>query len=266
MRILLLNANPVVSRLVELAAANKGAELEEVSHLSRVSTLSYDLVFVDDASYDEEAEAMLEALQRGRTVFFSGRENPEEIGEMFDTVLQKPFLPSQVEALLDAVETVEKERAGEEEEEAEEDIPAAQDEAQKPSQQEDDEFYFFLEEEALSEEEAEPVLDETEVARIKALLEESEKVSGEEPDTEDEAAYEARKVEAITENLKKEGLEIVEESDIVEHLTEEKPSAQSQPMQMDGETFFAMLHSLKPKKLRKLLKGAKVTVTIEFKE
>jgi len=253
MRILLLNANPVVSRLIALAAANKGAVVEEVTHLSHISSLTYDAVLIDDASYDEEAEALLSAVRTPVRIFFSGRNSNKEATEAFDEVLTKPFLPSQVEALLARCETNETSSAVSPYEDASQ---------QEDSEEEEEEHFFFLEEETL--ESSEPVLDEAEVARIKALLEESERDVDETIDTDDTAAMEARKVEAITENLKKEGLEIVEESEMIEDFA--KTPVARDTLRMDAESFVRMLQELKPKKLRKLLKGATVTLTIEFKD
>jgi hypothetical protein len=255
MRILLLNTNPVVSRLVELAVSSHDVEIEERAHLSGISRLEYDAVIVDDHAYDAETERFFnEVLKTDRVILLSGKAYGEEIGDAFDTVLKKPFLPAQIEALL-FDENMKSSRK------KNETISSAEDEMQKPeTEKEEEEFLFFLEE-AEEETQAAPVLDRNEVERIKALLEESEAVEEELSET-SLNDMEAKKVEVITENLKKEGLEIVDEEEIVDTLTKKRDEG----VKMDAETFIDLIASVKPKKLRKLLKGATVTLTIRFEE
>ena len=242
MRILLLNNNPVVSRLVAIAAQNSGFQLEEVAHLSRVSRFDYDAILIDDMSFNDDEAALLEAFRARKRLFFSSKTSGNEIGERFDAVLKKPFLPSQVEKVLDEI--------------------AQEDAMILPEDQGD---YFFVLDEATPEETDTQVLDEAEVERIKALLDENEEIKDDDAPIEgDDTALEERKVQAITENLQKEGLEIVDEATMIESLTETE--AKTPALTMDGDTFLEMLATMKTKKLKKLLKGAKVTLTVEFGE
>jgi uncharacterized membrane protein len=250
MRILLLNTNPAVSRIVALAASQLSAELEEVAHLSEISRIEYDAVIVDDGAFDEGTAATLDALHAARKVFLSGRAYGDEIEDGFDDVLQKPFLPVQIAALIQSSQTDSTQLRAQENESEDNHLET----------EENDEFFFFLEDEMQEREES--VLDEREVERIKALLEESDDV---EEETQYDDDYEAKKVRVITENLQKEGLEIVDEEEIVDTLTEKNDNG-NETVKMDAETFIDLITSIKPKKLRKLLKGATVTLSITFKE
>ncbi len=284
MNILLLNTNPVVSRLVSLCMRDDTITYQEVSGISEVGGTAYDIVFVDDASYDNETAAFLSALDTKKIVFFSSRDSGEEIGSAFDRVIKKPFLPSQIQAVIDEMS------AAEETELVSEEI--ALEETDKT--QEEEHFIFPLassEEEVEEETEDTPlidteedetpkVLDSNEIDQIKALLEESDEALF--PLQEDETDYEARKVEVITQKLEEDGLEIVAEEEIIEALSseekkpvsakKEKKRKKKKKKQADEEVYtfeealLAAIENMKPKKIRKLLKNAEVHISIKFKD
>jgi len=60
MHILLLNTNPVVSRLIALCIREDGVTLEEVTTVDTIERERYDLLFVDDASYSNKVDVFLE--------------------------------------------------------------------------------------------------------------------------------------------------------------------------------------------------------------
>jgi hypothetical protein len=258
---------------------------EEVADTEDAGRMRYDIVFVDDASYGEKTVAFLEALTVGKVVFFSSRDTGEEIGGIFDTVIKKPFLPSQIQHVVDDVrmhmpeetkEVPEDENTGEAVKEAESVYPlfdvSEKIEAEEPE-----------EEETASDDTASQVLDSREIEQIKALLEEEDKET-DPVDPVDEAAYEARKVEVITKKLEEDGLEILKEDEILS-LLEKTPKKKKKRMKKDKkrdkkkqkkqkeeaiytmeEALLAALENMKPKKIRQLLKGAEVTIRIRFKE
>jgi len=121
------------------------------------------------------------------------------------------------------------------------------------------------------------VLDSNEIEQIKALLdEEEEEIDLVEPADEEE--YEARKVEVITQKLEADGLEIVEEEEIISSLSEEpkkkkekakrkkKKKKKEEDIYTMEEALLAAIENMKPKKIKKLLKGAEVTIKIRFKD
>lgn len=300
MNILLINTNPVVSRLVSLCTReDDDISFEEVKDVTEVDGSVYDIVFVDDASYNDRVAAFSGWIAKvGKLVFLSGRDTTEELEEKFDIVVKKPFLPSEIQAVIDQV----KEETEEREEQETESVFVSESEeneelltASEADEAEEEEPYsthsiFPLsepddadkgeendEEEQEDEETVLPdpkVLDGDEIEQIKALLEDEDEENL--PDVpEDETAYEARKIEVITKKLEEEGLEIVKEEEILSELSQtNKKRKKKSPKKMKNkeasytmeEALLAAIENMKPKKIKKLLKGAEVTIKIRFKD
>ena len=93
MKILLININPVVSRLLALCTRDEHIGLDEVVSADAVDKTSYDIVFVDEASYVNDVQDLLSALEVRKKVFIS---YAGEGMRGFDVTIKKPFLPSQI--------------------------------------------------------------------------------------------------------------------------------------------------------------------------
>jgi hypothetical protein len=213
MHILLINANPVVSRLLVLCTRDDAVVLDDVSVVADVQSSEYDIVFVDEASYGRDVADLLVTFGSTKKVFISYRSDDMR---GFDVTIKKPFLPSQITDIIKEVEvsTVETELKEDvlliEDEEREEEIP----------------HIFPLSSDEMPEEKIEEVkelseptvLDGDEIEKIKALLDMDDDEDILEEILSDEA-LESRKVELIKEQLIADGLEIVEEDDIVEELS-----------------------------------------------
>jgi len=202
MNILLINANPVVSRLLVLCTRDVAVVLDEVTTVEDVQSSAYDIVFVDEASYGHDVSDLLGRLDRPKKVFISYRSDAM-IG--FDITIKKPFLPSQITDIIKEIEVQEIDTSIEEEElvmqsdEKEEEVPSI-----FPLTTEDDTMVT--------------VLDSDEIEKIKALLDMDDDLEIiDELLSDDE--IEARKVALIKEQLIAEGLEIIEEDKIVEELS-----------------------------------------------
>ena len=90
MNILLLNDNPVVTKLVTLSAQKTSDELEIVSSLEEIKTNEYDLLVVDDGLYSDDTYSLLkEKITFSHSLFICARETQEVDG--FDDTLKKPF-------------------------------------------------------------------------------------------------------------------------------------------------------------------------------
>ncbi len=285
MKILLVNFNPVVSRLFALCTRDAHVVLDEVQSVGEIGPENkYDLLFVDDASYTGSVKEFIDSRERGRTVFLS---YDDASVPDFDITLKKPFLPSQILALMESVDSL-----------------------REPEKETKEPVIFPLEEETLSEEETEGsapaetlsapilprteaqsvpkedllemgqessrILDSREIEKIKDLLDMDEE---EIPSFEEEVAEEVleqRKVDAITAQLISEGLEIVDEKEIVEALHSDSKSKKKRKREDTGpfnpkefevlqKQFMKALFKLKPKKIRKLLKGKNVKITLKLK-
>ena len=266
MNILLINSNPVVSRLISLCMREEDIVFEEVESVGDVTLDRYAVVFVDDRSYNEETRRVLENLMIRKKVFLSGTEMNEEIPELFDGVIKKPFLPSQIRAVLKGMDERE---YGEKTTEMPSIFPLA-------SEKETAEEHI----DGIERVNDTNVLDSREIEKIKALLETEEEDEIPSVEALNEEEIEARKVEVIKQQLEADGLEIISEEEYVETLSnkasktkkKKKKNKSKKSKKNKEETFsfeealLAAIEGMKVKKIKKLLKGAEVTIKINFKD
>ena len=291
MHILLINANPVVSRLLVLCTRDETVVLDEVATVEHVKSNAYDIVFVDEASYGRDVADLLVTLGAIKKVFISYRSDDMR---GFDMTIKKPFLPSQITDIIKELEVSEVEPPIKEEtplienDKNDEDIPHI--------------FPLSSDDEIVEEIEELPepsVLDGDEIEKIKALLEmDDEEVVSE---MLSEEALEARKVELIKEQLIADGLEIVEENQIVEELSlgldgtlnkhsepkaktqklkkikikkeKQKKESKSKKIKFTEENMerieYAVemaMSTMTKKQMKKLLKGKKIAVSIKLED
>lgn len=105
MRLLLLNNNPAVSRLIKLSAEKAGYELDEFEDYGLVPLNSYDVILVDNELYDTSALSELKETTGCDYCIYicqRGAQKPE----VFNVSLEKPFLPTDFLALLEKVKNV----------------------------------------------------------------------------------------------------------------------------------------------------------------
>jgi len=287
MTILLINANPVVSRLFTLCTRDDDVFLETVLNVDDANEHRYDVLFIDEASCKGDIAFLSTRLDVGKKVYLSYSDEPVA---GFEEIIKKPFLPSQITDVLKRVEVREpieiekidipeehKREATELEEEYHEDAPSIF--PLSPASDEDDECENHTE---MSRE----VLDRNEIERIKSLLDMEEEETQEVEMSEEN--YESRKIEVIKEQLIADGLEIFEEEEIVDVLHEANASkverqskknkkyrpkkkskdgqfTQDEWAQME-DAFEVAVYKLKPKKVKKLLKGKEIEITIKLED
>jgi len=93
MRLLLLNNNPAVSRLIKLSADKAGYELDEFNDYGLVPLVNYDVVMVDNELYEEVAlDELCEQAECKYVIYICqrGSQKPKNV----NSVLEKPFLPT----------------------------------------------------------------------------------------------------------------------------------------------------------------------------
>jgi hypothetical protein len=260
MNILLVNTNPVVSRLISLCVRDDDTVFEEVADVDAVALDRYDIVFVDDASYMDGLEDALNKLIIRKKVFLSSKSFGEDLMDSFDEVIKKPFLPSQITTLLESLDVEEIEKIAEKTEEGHFIFPLS-------SEKNISEDTIETEEPKKAE-----VLDSSEIERIKALLDDDE-LKAEPVEMEHDINSEARKVEVITQHLESDGLEIVNEDEYIETLSNKSKKVKNKKKKKNKEETYtfeealiAAVEGMKVKKIKKLLKDADITISINFKD
>jgi len=104
MKILLINNNPVVSRLTALSARKEDIEIDEIQEVTELNSDAYDIVFVDAESWTKDVRDVLsENINVQKTVLFYA-DGEEDEKKDFDLSILKPFLPSEVSAVIRSVE------------------------------------------------------------------------------------------------------------------------------------------------------------------
>lgn len=259
MHILLINTNPVVSRLFVLCAEEADITLKEVSTVDNMQDEPYTMIFVDDSVYDESMIEFFETFENIKKVFISYT-NKHIDG--FDFTIEKPFLPSTI------IEIFENHRdnATVSHEEDEQTIVEEVDDIMPTNTQE-------------SAKDNTNILDIDEIEKIKHILK-----SDEEEELEDllsEEDIEKRKVELIKKQLIDEGVEIVEENEIVSGLNidsykkpvqkkskKKKKSKQTKIILTDEEMHnieHILRENLTKKQMKRLLQGKKITVSMKLR-
>ena len=104
MKILLINNNPVVSRLTALSARKEDIEIDEIQEVTELVSSQYDIVFVDADSWSKDVEDVIsENIDVQKRVLFYAQDDNQE-ADIFDMSILKPFLPSEVSAVIRSVE------------------------------------------------------------------------------------------------------------------------------------------------------------------
>jgi len=104
MKILLINSNPVVSRLTALSARKEEIQIDEVQEVNEVNNSHYDIIFVDADSWNKDVDsAISKNIQTQKRVLFYAQDDKSS-KDLFDISILKPFLPSEVSAVIRLVE------------------------------------------------------------------------------------------------------------------------------------------------------------------
>ena len=95
MKILLLNDNPVVNKLVTLSAQKTSDELEVISSIDDITSKSCDLLVLDDTLYSDDGwEEIQEKIKFKKSLYICAKNAVEVSG--FTATLKKPFLPTEL--------------------------------------------------------------------------------------------------------------------------------------------------------------------------
>ncbi len=93
MKILLLNDNPVVNKLVTLSAQKTSDELDVVDSIDSIQSGEYDLLVVDDTMYNEDMFSEIKSkIMFSHSLYICSRDSATV--DAFSSTLKKPFLPT----------------------------------------------------------------------------------------------------------------------------------------------------------------------------
>ena len=104
MNILLLNDNPVVTKLVTLSAQKTGSEIFIASNIDEIQGESYDLIIVDEALYSLDLMDELESKITYKHSLYMLSRGAQSV-DGFDYEVKKPFLPTDLVELLSSIST-----------------------------------------------------------------------------------------------------------------------------------------------------------------
>ena len=191
MKVLLLTRNHVVRDFVALVTGRMEAVLEVQEHVEEITEEAYEFLLVDDrGSFLEDGLALMERMDFPQSIvlYSEGKENHA----YFDHKIKKPFLPSDIQQILESETVVEGTLQKEEQ-----------------------------------------ILNLQDIEEIRGLLE-------------------------------SEGMEIVSEEELADEIEMGYGLLEAEKKRSVEEELLAALSHMEPKKIRKLLNGAEVTLTIRF--
>ena len=187
MEILVISNSLVIQELFKLVLKNKNAKVQYAQKAQDANSINYDIVFIDDyiPNLKEQIDFIKTHLRAKNITLLGG--DDLELASLVDIVLKKPFLPSDIEEILQKFDNKEL---------------------------------------------STHILDPNEIAKIRALMD-------------------------IDEDKKQEDLSYIERLENKEPLKLKKKAAKE---------FLLEILDLDKKELKSLLKGAKVSIKIKFKD
>ena len=291
MNVLLVNNDPVVSKLVTLSTLKTGDRLDVAKSIEDVREGSYDLLILETGLFSVDAlEAINDKAIYAHSLYITTRDTTQT--ELFEKVLFKPFLPTELLVILHqfskSVQKEQEELAKEivfddldegffSEDEILADEPAIEAPVEPPvslfediDNLKDDEIVFDVEDEAL----VENIFSEDEVSEVKAILEalshdQSEQELHAQEVIEDDFAMDEEidlELEAALRQFNEKDLPLEEEI-VVEEEKEEVVAALeiNEANSETIETLKTLLQALENPLLSKSLRGT-ITINLTFGE
>ena len=267
MKLLLINKNPVVSRIINLSASKTDFEVEECANIYALPKGEFEVVIIDemyDSSFLNEIKENVKYYQIGIITSLKNAAFEE-----FDFALTKPFLPTDlVELLRKAKAKVEFSKR--EEKAKVEEIAAARPmlpakEEQIVEVEEEEEEEPFVSQEEIQEEGG--VLDKEELVKVQELLEKEKEEKEKEENKEKAEVKESETKDDSSKEEKAETKEIQEEIStpkILKELNEFQQTEEEKPKLSGEEKIKFLMGMLDLYTIRDLLDGMEVTIRINF--
>lgn len=296
----------MVSRLLSLCTRDESKVLEEISDIKGAKLEQYDIIFLDE-DLAQDIEEITDTFGMPKIILFSNT-NSEVNG--VDIIIQKPFLPSQIIDVLDMgiSENINKtdmvnlanEQSSEDEIQLDDELSISED--LEISDEIEGEIAIFDNDDLVGDDKVSSstqVLDSDELEKIKSLLEMDDEIDLDDNSLSDEE-LEQRKIDVIKEQLIADGLEIIDEEEIVKELSagdeivvfsvdrmskkkskkkkasKKKKSKKSkkkksiaftqEELERIEDAVQVAIATLKRKQMKKLLKGKEIEVTIKLED
>jgi hypothetical protein len=180
MDILLINTNPVVSRIIALCSKDLDANITIKDSLQEDDLNSFNTIFIDDNLYNEEIANILKSTHLGKRVLLKSKNFELKDDVLFDYVVDKPFLPSKIIEILS---------------------------------QGDEDVVFDID--SIDDDYDTQILDTKELNKIKQILDDETLP----PHIEEIDDIEIKKAELIKEQLKSDGVEIINQDEYINNIT-----------------------------------------------
>jgi len=226
MNVLLLSQNHTIQEMFSLALRDMDqVQLDIVSELEAAEGLQYELMFVDNA-LSHYQESVARAREMGMAQVWLLSRASDSVDKQFDGQVDKPFLPVEIQEIVQQHITISPAVTAED---ADRDKHVVLTDEEKPMHKKKKKKKKKREKKHTYKAETE-VLNLDEIETIKALLEED-------------------------------GLEIVHEEELAEKVLQEREAAVGGDQQA---ALIEALRTMRPRKIRKLLKGATVRIEITF--
>jgi len=133
MKLLLINKNPVVSRMIKMGVQKAGdVELVESESVNELPLENVDVVMIDDELYDDNIKELLKSKITYKKIGVITSSEEEKVKSEFDFILPKPFLPTDLLELLRRLKEEVKEDS-----DSKEDIDSFEDETAQESDEEE---------------------------------------------------------------------------------------------------------------------------------
>ena len=241
MQILLVNTNPVVSRLISLAMRSHSSDIhvDEVRAYEVFPKEWYDLLLIDENCCSrEKLEEIVHQAGFGKRILFSAQAETNITG--IDTVVTKPFLPSDISRVIES--TSEDLSADLSKEWDTESVIMDEHMSMEPPETANGERIVAEEENS--------VLDRNEIEKIKQIL------AGEGPEVAENEESDMESEVIIPEETEKKKPKKKKKKTMLQKTKEEEAKFEKKLLKA--------LIAMKPKKIKKLLKDAEVSISIRF--
>ncbi len=301
MNILLVNKDVVVTKLVKLSTQKTGDRLDVATSIDEIRDESYDLLILDGDLFSREfLEQLNDRVIYAHSIFIATRESGEL--DLFEKLLRKPFLPTELLLLLHQFAT----RVEKEQEElskeivfddfensffSEDEIVGGEDDFEQDALERvqifeeiaEESFEEIDAEEAREEEVLENIFSDDEVSAVKEILEALNSDENTEDEIADEVVQEElpaqdidQELERALRNLSEEDLSLEADDEALMQLDEistdelawDEPQEAALPSRQNQEsieTLRTLLTALENPQLARSLRGT-ITINLTFGE